>query len=242
VRLRHKIEKASAAKQRKQRKLAKKDPTWRSRLKKDPGIPNLFPFKEKILQEIEQKKLQKEEDAAKRKADAKAARSGMVEDEENMQENGELLDVGEGDDILYDHDSGSEDEDMKDDSNPMAALLESARARAADYGHGAGEDEDEMDEDDGQEWNGIQEDHPTATGQSMRGDSSRKAFDKIFKNVVESADVILYVLDARDPEGTRSKEVERSIMSAEGGNKRLILILNKIDLIPPPVLKAWLAH
>lgn len=32
------------------------------------------------------------------------------------------------------------------------------------------------------------------------------------------------------------------MMSAEGGNKRLILILNKIDLVPPPVLKAWLLH
>ncbi|KAF2428640.1 hypothetical protein EJ08DRAFT_636559 [Tothia fuscella] len=243
VRLRHKIEKASAAKQRKQRKLGKKDPTWRTRLKKDPGIPNLFPFKEKILQEIEQKKLQKEEDAAKRRADAKAARSGMVDAEEVVQENGQIVDMDEEEDVLYDHASGSEDEDMDDDnSNPMAALLESARARAADYGNNAQDDEEEMDEDDEQEWGGIDEDHPTTTGQSMRGDSSRKAFDKIFKNVVESADVILYVLDARDPEGTRSKDVERSIMAAEGGNKRLILILNKIDLIPPPVLKAWLAH
>lgn len=32
------------------------------------------------------------------------------------------------------------------------------------------------------------------------------------------------------------------VMASEGGSKRLILILNKIDLIPPPVLKAWLVH
>jgi nuclear GTP-binding protein len=31
-------------------------------------------------------------------------------------------------------------------------------------------------------------------------------------------------------------------MAADGGSKRLILILNKIDLVPPPVLKAWLVH
>ena len=71
-------------------------------------------------------------------------------------------------------------------------------------------------------------------------DSSRKTFDKIFKTVLEQADVILYVLDARDPTGTRSREVERQIMSTASGSKRLILILNKIDLIPPSVLKAWL--
>jgi nuclear GTP-binding protein len=73
-------------------------------------------------------------------------------------------------------------------------------------------------------------------------DSSRKAFDKIFKQVLEAADVILYVLDARDPEGTRSREVERQIMTAVGGSKRLILVLNKIDLVPPNVLKGWLTH
>jgi nuclear GTP-binding protein len=50
------------------------------------------------------------------------------------------------------------------------------------------------------------------------------------------------VLDARDPEGTRSREVERQILAADGGNKRLILILNKIDLVPPNVLKGWLTH
>jgi nuclear GTP-binding protein len=32
------------------------------------------------------------------------------------------------------------------------------------------------------------------------------------------------------------------VMAAEGGQKRLILILNKIDLIPPTVLKGWLVH
>jgi nuclear GTP-binding protein len=243
VRLRHKIEKASAAKQRKNRKLAKKDPTWRSRLKKDPGIPNLFPFKEKILQEIEQKKLWREEEAAKKKADAKARRDGVngtEKEEENMDEDG-----GE-DEVLYDHGSEEEDEAMEEDgdaANPMAALLASAKARAAEYAPEA-HNGDQMDEDEEEEWVGVEGDgaHPTSTGQSMRGDSSRKAFDKIFKNVVESADVILYVLDARDPEGTRSKDVERQVMSAEGGNKRLILILNKIDLVPPPVLKGWLVH
>lgn len=123
----------------------------------------------------------------------------------------------------------------------MAALLASARARAAEFDHEAGDDDDEaMEEDEEDEWNGIDDSGATAT--SARKDTSRKAFDKIFKQVVDAADVILYVLDARDPEGTRSKEVERMVMAAQGGNKRLILILNKIDLIPANVLKAWLTH
>merc|ERR1711939_1008927 len=80
VRLRHKIEKASAAKQRKQRKEAKKNPQWKSRLKKDPGIPNLFPFKEKLLEEIEEKKRQKAENAQRLRDAAKDKKKGTQED------------------------------------------------------------------------------------------------------------------------------------------------------------------
>lgn len=119
----------------------------------------------------------------------------------------------------------------------MAALLASARARAVEYEDVA--DGDEMEDGEDEEWGGIDADDDAS---GPRKDTSRKAFDKIFKEVVDAADVILYVLDARDPEGTRSREVERSILTADGGKKRLILILNKIDLIPPTVLKGWLTH
>ncbi|KAK8216426.1 nucleolar GTP-binding protein 2 [Phyllosticta capitalensis] len=229
VRLRHKIEKASANKQRKERKEAKKNPQWRSKAKKDPGIPNLFPFKDKILAEIEEKKRSKEEEQAKRREEARARKiekkkAGAADGAEEMEDDeDEMFDLEEDDDDAMD----------EDDANPMAALIASARARAAEYE--AQHEDEEMDEDD-DGWNADEDDT------SLRKDSSRKAYDKIFKQVVDAADVILYVLDARDPEGTRSKEVERQVMAAEGGNKRLILILNKIDLIPPPTLKAWLTH
>ena len=50
--------------------------------------------------------------------------------------------------------------------------------------------------------------------------------------MVDAADIILYILDARDPEGTRSRDVERQTMEADSSEKRLVLILNKIDLVP----------
>jgi len=65
------------------------------------------------------------------------------------------------------------------------------------------------------------------TADHRNPDSSRRAFDKIFKQVLDAADVVLYFLMHRDPEGTRSREVERQIMAAESGSKRLILVLNK---------------
>ena len=124
----------------------------------------------------------------------------------------------------------------------MAALLASARARAKEF-----EDRDGLqgemnipsDEDDYSHL--IPEDGVDGRSHA-RKDTSRKAFDKMFKTVVDAADVILYVLDARDPNGTRSREVERQIMAAQEGDKRLILILNKIDLVPPNVLRGWLVY
>ncbi|CZS90358.1 hypothetical protein WAI453_004210 [Rhynchosporium graminicola] len=238
VRLRESIKKASAAKQKKDRKAGKKNPEWRSKLKKDPGIPNLFPYKDKILAEIEEGRRRKAEDAERRKADAKATKTGEKSGEQIEKE------VEAGMEGVDEEDIENIDEDMEsdfdEDANPMAALLASARAAAQDY-----EDElesgDEMDEDDESESDNDEE-GVELSGLPTRKDGSRKAFDKVFKQVVEQADVILYVLDARDPEGTRSKEVERMVMAAASGGKRLILILNKIDLIPSAVLKSWLVH
>ena len=53
--------------------------------------------------------------------------------------------------------------------------------------------------------------------------------------VVEAADVVLEVLDARDPLGSRCPQVEQAVISA-GADKRLVLVLNKVDLVPKGVL------
>lgn len=205
-------------------------------MKKDPGIPNLFPFKDKILEEIEGKKRRKAEDAQRLRetARSKTATAANVEEDDIDDE-----DMESDEDELLDEDM--EDAEDVDSANPMAALLASAQARASDHDKhdvrgdtAQGEDEDDLD-DGGVDTTKISTDN-------RNPDSSRKAFDKVFKQVLEAADVILYVLDARDPEGTRSREVERQIMAAQSGEKRLILVLNKIDLVPPEVLNGWVKH
>jgi nuclear GTP-binding protein len=62
-------------------------------------------------------------------------------------------------------------------------------------------------------------------------DSSKKAFFTEFRKVVKASDVIIEVLDARDPLGSRSIAIERSILGLDP-NKKIILLLNKIGMVP----------
>lgn len=143
----------------------------------------------------------------------------------------------EGEEDLVD-DEEMEDDMPEDAENPMAALVASAKARAAEYEEISDEEDTSIDEGDLSGFNGAS--LPSTSSHPRSLESSRRAFDKVFKTVLSSADILLYVLDARDPNGTRSRDIERQITAADGGSKRLILILNKIDLVPPAVLKAWL--
>ena len=49
--------------------------------------------------------------------------------------------------------------------------------------------------------------------------------------VIDSADVVIQVLDARDPTGTRSKHIE-DYLKREKPHKHLFFVLNKVDLVP----------
>lgn len=71
----------------------------------------------------------------------------------------------------------------------------------------------------------------------MHLDNSKKAFFKDFKRVVEMADVVIQVLDARDPLGCRNAKAEKFILQQ---NKKMILLLNKTDLVPKSNVDDWL--
>ena len=55
----------------------------------------------------------------------------------------------------------------------------------------------------------------------------RKAAYKEVMKVVQAADVVIQVLDARDPAATRSTDIEQLIRRSSP-SKRIILLLNKI--------------
>ncbi|GMF20026.1 unnamed protein product [Phytophthora fragariaefolia] len=71
-------------------------------------------------------------------------------------------------------------------------------------------------------------------------DASRRSYMKELRKVVDKADVVLEVLDARDPMGCRTLDMEDAIGNRHG--KKLVLVLNKVDLVPPHVLQPWLKY
>ena len=86
----------------------------------------------------------------------------------------------------------------------------------------------------------IDEDDGKDIQSSAKGKRESQNFWRQVNSVVNDADVILHILDSRDPEGTRCKNLERLVASTPG--KKLVLVLNKIDLIPVESAKAWLKY
>ena len=62
-------------------------------------------------------------------------------------------------------------------------------------------------------------------------DLSKRAYLRDLKEVIQNSDVILEVLDARDPLSCKSNELEELVRSHKDEQK-IIVILNKRDLIP----------
>ncbi|GAA5987009.1 hypothetical protein JCM10908_000990 [Rhodotorula pacifica] len=67
--------------------------------------------------------------------------------------------------------------------------------------------------------------------------TSKRIWGELYK-VIDSSDVILHVLDARDPIGTRCDSVE-AYLAKEKRGKKVIYVLNKVDLVPGWVAARW---
>lgn len=164
--------------------------------KRDPGIPNSWPFKEELLREAEQHKMRLEEEREKRRTEQKKARAKAMKQARQA-----------------DSESGK-----------LASLTAAAAQRGADF---AGSEE-QVDEDE-------------ASDLVVSGDRARASYVRELRQVVTAADVLLIVIDARDPEGCRCRALERMIMENDT-RKRVILVMNKIDLVPRDAVQAWLKH
>ncbi|CAL9056392.1 unnamed protein product [Musa banksii] len=67
---------------------------------------------------------------------------------------------------------------------------------------------------------------------------SKRIWGELYK-VVDSSDVVVQVLDARDPQGTRCFHLEKHLKE-HCKHKHMVLLLNKCDLVPAWATKGWL--
>ncbi|KAG6928347.1 G protein nucleolar 2, partial [Chelydra serpentina] len=114
-------------------------------------------------------------------------------------------------------------------ANDVQSLLENAEASAGTYDQG--KDRDLVMED-----TGVRDE---AREEIYKKGQSKRIWGELYK-VIDSSDVIVQVLDARDPVGTRSPHVE-SYLKKEKPWKHLIFVLNKCDLVPTWATKRWVA-
>lgn len=75
---------------------------------------------------------------------------------------------------------------------------------------------------------------------AYRKGQSKRIWGELHK-VIDSSDVIIHVLDARDPIGTKCQNV-REFIKKEASHKHLIYLLNKCDLVPTTVTSMWIKH
>lgn len=74
-------------------------------------------------------------------------------------------------------------------------------------------------------------------------EQSLRRFFKEFQKVVDNCDVLLQVVDARDPLGCRLKQLEQTIRSTHGDRKQIVIVLNKVDLLPSKeVVDSWVYY
>ena len=59
----------------------------------------------------------------------------------------------------------------------------------------------------------------------------RKHYIRTLHKVINESDIVILVLDARDPEGCRSRLVEEEVRRREHEGKRLVFVLNKIGAL-----------
>ena len=188
----------------KSRRAARKLGTTKKKVSKDPGIPNLWPYKEQMLRKIEETRERLDE----KKAEASRQRKMLLDRKrKELRKSQKGMNQSELERMAQ---SATDRNDFFKSQPVSVSSFTPAQAQAA-------------------------------SGATANASSGRKAYYKELNKMMKDADVLLEVLDARDPLGCRAKGAERAFLAADP-NRRIVLVLNKIDLVPTAVVEKWLKY
>ncbi|EIW53047.1 uncharacterized protein TRAVEDRAFT_75218 [Trametes versicolor FP-101664 SS1] len=75
---------------------------------------------------------------------------------------------------------------------------------------------------------GFSADPSSSRGAPKTKEQLRRHYIRALHKVIDESDIVILVLDARDPEGCRSRLVEEEVRRRESEGKKLVFVLNKI--------------
>lgn len=126
---------------------------------------------------------------------------------------------------------------VKMGASDLEGLLEAADKKAEDYASGSKDKVSEVDPATGRLRE--KEDDIGHIGEEIfNKGTSRRIWSELYK-VVDASDVLVFVLDARDPQGTRCRQLERDLRKHRA-HKHVVLLINKVDLVPTWVTRRWI--
>ena len=196
---------------RKARKLAKSSTQWKSKKPKDLGIPNAFPFKEQVLAEREEIMRRREEEKRKKRTGGETESAEHVNQREpsNGGENGGEtgfvagLQIDSDEEEVWDEDM-SDDEEESDEEVGESVDEEDLLEEEDDENESMGEVESSD-----SEWEGIDSDENISDIDAVtQTNTSRNSKKPDYLRAILRSDLVLFVLDARAINVTRSPEVE----------------------------------
>ncbi|KAG1792755.1 P-loop containing nucleoside triphosphate hydrolase protein [Suillus plorans] len=77
----------------------------------------------------------------------------------------------------------------------------------------------------------VDQDTASYAGSSQKTkEQIRRHYVRVLHKVIDESDIVILVLDARDPEGCRSRLVEEEVRRRESEGKKLVFVLNKIGM------------
>ncbi|KAG1878992.1 P-loop containing nucleoside triphosphate hydrolase protein [Suillus subluteus] len=89
----------------------------------------------------------------------------------------------------------------------------------------------------------VDQDTASYAGSSQKTkEQIRRHYVRMLHKVIDQSDIVILVLDARDPEGCRSRLVEEEVRRRESEGKKLVFVLNKIDLVQKENAQQWLRY